>query len=244
MLERGKDEMLAGRLSARTLGLSPGDRVELMRRHVLMVSGVFDSGRGVSDSALVLDLEKAQEVFGLGNQVSMALLRVHHSRNLGGVVDAVETAFPHLTVSSPDLWSPLQHQQVEVAAKFARAIGLVALLVAGLGMANTMMMNVMERSSEIGILRAVGWRRRQIVGLVLAEVSLMAGLGAALSLPLGNTVLALMIDFFPLWLAEIRVAPSVFTEGVVLAVTASFGGTCPAVLAVLRARPVVLFRAS
>lgn len=128
MLERGCSEMMVGRNAARTLGLGVGNRVELMRRHVLEVSGVFQASRGYLDTAVVVDLEKAQEVFNLSSAISMVLIRVADARRLGEVFDAIEATLPHLAASSPELWSALDNQKLDTVSRFARAIGVVVVL--------------------------------------------------------------------------------------------------------------------
>ena len=80
------------------------------------------------------------------------------------------------------------------------AIGLIALIVSGLGIANTMLMATFERTREIGILKAVGATEPQIVRLFLLEASLIGLVGAVLGLvfgwlavQVGNTVLLTML---------------------------------------------------
>jgi putative ABC transport system permease protein len=66
------------------------------------------------------------------------------------------------------------------------AISVLAILVGGIGVLNTMLMAVFERTREIGVLRALGWRRRRILSLILREALLLGllggitGIGAAL----------------------------------------------------------------
>jgi putative ABC transport system permease protein len=63
---------------------------------------------------------------------------------------------------------------VVLAHAVAWGTSAIALLVAALGIANTMAMSVFERTREIGVLRALGWRRRRVMLLILMEA---AGLG-------------------------------------------------------------------
>jgi putative ABC transport system permease protein len=59
------------------------------------------------------------------------------------------------------------------------ALSFLTILVGGVGVLNTMLMAVHERTREIGVLRAVGWRRRKVLGMILKESVLLAMLGGA-----------------------------------------------------------------
>jgi putative ABC transport system permease protein len=71
------------------------------------------------------------------------------------------------------------------------ALGGVALLVGGVGVANTMVISVLERRREIGLRRALGSTRRQIRGQFLAESVLLSGLGGLVGVVLGVGVTAI-----------------------------------------------------
>ena len=64
-------------------------------------------------------------------------------------------------------------------------LGAIALLVGGLGIANVMLMSVLERRSEIGLRRALGATRGHIAGQFLAEATVLAGLGGILGVTVG-----------------------------------------------------------
>jgi putative ABC transport system permease protein len=67
-------------------------------------------------------------------------------------------------------------------------LGAVALLVGGLGIANVMLMSVLERRSEIGLRRALGATREHVAGQFLAEAILLAGIGGTLGVLLGSII--------------------------------------------------------
>jgi putative ABC transport system permease protein len=71
------------------------------------------------------------------------------------------------------------------------AISVVAILVGGVGVLNTMLMSVFERTREIGVLRALGWGRRRILGLIMREALMLGLLGglAGIAIALGLVVL-------------------------------------------------------
>ncbi|WP_459193365.1 ABC transporter permease [Halosimplex sp. J119] len=69
--------------------------------------------------------------------------------------------------------------------RFVTGIAVIALIVGAVGIANIMLVSVTERTREIGIMKAVGARRRDVMGLFLAEAVLLGALGAIIGVPLG-----------------------------------------------------------
>ena len=66
----------------------------------------------------------------------------------------------------------------------------IAALIGAIGVLNTMAMSVLERRPEIGAFRAMGWRKRQVVQLVVTEALLLAAAGAMLGTALGLSILS------------------------------------------------------
>ena len=82
-------------------------------------------------------------------------------------------------------------------------IAAVSLAVAGVGIMNLMLVSVSERTPEIGLARAVGARRRQVMAMFLAEAVLLAGLGGAAGLLLGWLVVRVLTWVYPAFPAAI-----------------------------------------
>jgi putative ABC transport system permease protein len=77
-------------------------------------------------------------------------------------------------------------------ARFLGSIGAVSLFVATVGIVNTMYVSVMERTREIGILKAIGYRPKQIMGMFLSEAALTGVIGGVCGLLLGYILSFLM----------------------------------------------------
>ncbi len=102
--------------------------------------------------------------------------------------------FPSLAASrAGDFVS--QYKQLEMIDTFAWAISLLAALVGGVGVMNTMMMSVFERTREIGVLRAIGWSGRRVLGMIVMEGALISVIGGIVGIGLGIALLETVVRF-------------------------------------------------
>jgi len=77
---------------------------------------------------------------------------------------------------------------IDRITRFVTGIAVIALVVGAIGIANIMLVSVTERTREIGVMKAVGARNRDVMGLFLIEAGLLGAVGAVLGLPLGLAV--------------------------------------------------------
>jgi len=116
-----------------------------------------------------------------------------------------------------------QHQQTQRIFRIVMAaIAAVSLLVGGIGIMNIMLANVLERKREIGLLRALGARRGDIVAQFLREASVICGLGAAFGLVFGG-LLAYLIAALAGWQVAWAPVPIVLATLTCAAVGLAFG---------------------
>lgn len=114
-------------------------------------------------------------------------------------------------------------------------IATIFLFIALLGIANTMLMSVLERTREIGTMMSVGVRRRQILSLFLLEAALLGLLGGLLGAAAGCTFVLYYghagITFkFPGMLAPLHIYPTITTGYVFFVLTLAAGGAALAAL--------------
>ena len=116
-----------------------------------------------------------------------------------------------------------QHQKTQrIFQVVMGAIAGVSLLVGGIGIMNIMLANVLERRREIGLLRALGARRRDVVAQFLREASVICVVGALIGLLFG-TVLAYLIATFAGWQVAWAPLPILLSAGFCALVGMAFG---------------------
>ncbi len=179
-----------------------GQRIDVGGSRFYVV-GVFESkGQFVGmdlDDVVVIPVARAQELF---NRNGLAGFHVNYDpesppERIAGDIRRLIAA----RHGRDDITIVTQAQMVRVLGSvlgvltFAvGALGSISLLVGGVGILTIMTIAVTERTSEIGLLRALGARREQILGLFLGEAALLAAAGGALGLALGASI-AQIISF-------------------------------------------------
>jgi len=184
----GVGETLLGDAGARNMHLNVGGTLALTRARSFRVSGVFHSGDAFEDAGAVVPLPVAERLAGRPGEVTTVAVAVRPGSATSEVARALERRFPG-TVAVTE---PSQAIKVDTSSRLivdtGWIISLLALIVGGIGVTNTMAMSVFERVREIGILRAVGWRTWRIGALIVGESLGIAV--AALGVGLGLGVLA------------------------------------------------------
>ncbi len=183
-------EVMLGRKSAESLKKRVGDkfRINDISYHVV---GIYETGASFEDNGAVIHLADAQRAFDKRRQVSYFKLKLRDLSEREAVKQAIETRWPELAATRAGE-ATAQDQLLDVYRSIGWVIGLFAILVGGLGMMNAQLMSVFERTREIGVLRAMGWRRRRVVRMILGEALLLALVGGGIGLLLSVATIALL----------------------------------------------------
>jgi putative ABC transport system permease protein len=178
------EEALLGDTVARSLDLEPGDTVTVEGRR-FRVSGLYHSGNRFVDTGVVLPLATVQKIADRPGEVTTFGITVTPGRQPAEVAKLVEARIPGAVAVT----EPGAVVKVDTSSRLIIDAGwifsVMALIVGGIGVLNTMAMSVFERIQEIGIMRAVGWRKRRIALLILSEATGIGLLALALGLSLG-----------------------------------------------------------
>ncbi|BFH76787.1 ABC transporter permease [Thermus thermophilus] len=179
-----KGAVLGAKVAERS-GLALGSVLRLTPRLELRVEGVLEATGGLADNLIFVPLRAIQEALGTEN-VTAVLVALSPGQKAEAVARALEEAVPGVKAQTTSEVMRFAERALRISDLVRFGISLVALVVGGLLVANTVMMSVYERVREFGVMRALGARRGFIFRLVLLEALLIALLGGALGLGLGG----------------------------------------------------------
>ena len=178
-----RKQILVGKLTAETFEKEIGEAFRL-DGVTYRVAGIYETGISFEDGGAVMNLEDAQRAFDQRYQVSYFNLRVDDKTRIDAIKAEIEERWPRLAATRSGDPST-QTEMLGMYRSFGLFMGIFAVLVGGLGMMNSTLMSVFERTREIGVLRAVGWRRRRVIGMVFGESMVVSLLGGAAGIGLG-----------------------------------------------------------
>ena len=194
MADLGENGVVVSKDTATTEGLKLGDTVKtefaMSGKHGLEIVGIYDSKGWITDNYVISLAE--QNAFAGDSLVSTGLVKVADGADVGKVQDAIDAALadhPDAKVLDQDGFEKEASGSIDQLLIFVTVMLLLAVMIALLGIVNTLALSVFERTRELGLLRAVGMTRNQVRAMVRWEsvvISLIGALsGAALGIGIG-----------------------------------------------------------
>src|SRR5262245_60907547 len=195
--------VMLGTVVARNLGKKVGDKIQLIADgDWYEVVAIHETHNVLENGALVLPLKELQKVMDRKDQVtgySVVLdekMKKDNPDLLAQTRAAIEKLDKNVSaLSTKDHLKSLT--EIQLIKAMAWLTSAIALMIGLFGVMNTMVMAVNERTREIGILRAVGWRPRRVMRLVLLEAVVLSLVGAAVGM-VGSVVLVRGLTSLPL----------------------------------------------
>jgi putative ABC transport system permease protein len=233
--ENGKPQVLLGDVLAGSMHKAVGDQIEIQGSTYTVV-GVFHGGTALEAGAVIMPIDQLQVLSSLQGKVSGFHVRLRpapagepEAAYLKRAQKQIEAALPGLNAQLASERAS-NNQFVTLAHAVAWGTSSIALLMGILGIANTMAMSVFERTREIGILRALGWKGRHVILLILAEATALGFAGGLLGIGVGWGALRLL-STLPQTASVVSasVSPLYLLESLLLAIAAGLlAGAYPA----------------
>ena len=232
---------MAGVVLADQLDLKVGQTIEYMG-HDFKIVGILTFGNTLLDQAYYINIKTAREIAKRpSDYVNMIRVKVSKPGTEEEVAKRINLTVPGAEARSSEVMSEQVGEFLGIIEKVTWAISALAAIVGGVGIANTMLMSVIERTKEIGVFKAVGWSNSDVMRIILVEGLLLGFLGGVIGVFLGFVALIVVQDQVPGFAGQIT--PLLIGEAMGFAMSLGvIGGIYPAYRAA-NLDPVVALKA-
>lgn len=163
------NEVIIGKSFADSDNYTVGDNISLFGED-FKITGIYETGSFLTDSSVYMDLNKLQNLTDDEDKVTQVSVKINNNASLDTVNNEIESEYNGTltTITTKDMQKTTE-DTLDMINFATGAIEALAIIIGGLGVINTMMMTVFERTREIGVLKSVGWTRRRILMMILGE---------------------------------------------------------------------------
>ena len=191
--DAGEQAVVLGRTAAEVLKKKIGDKIQIETAE-LSVVGIVDGNAWVENGSVILALPIFQDITGNPDKINIIDVRVTpgtSTKEIDLLCEQINKLVPEgrAVVAGEHITQSEAYRMVQA---MSWGTSLLAVLVGVLGVMNTMLMTVFERTQEICILLALGWRRSRIIRMVLWESALLGLLGGVVGALIGALGLQLL----------------------------------------------------
>jgi len=236
------DEIMLGSRAASALGAGPGDRVTVAGSRFRVV-GVYRTGTIMFDSGAYAPLTTVQRLARKPDTLTAVYVKLKPGVDAAAAQRAIERQLPALTVVSGTADFGEVDQGLALMDALELAVSVLAVGIGAIGVMNTMIMSVYERTREIGILRAVGWRSSRILRMIVIESLLLCLIAVAVGIGLGLALsrAVLLVPTIANFLSPSYTAPT-FVRALVVGIVVGLAGAIYPAYRAVRLSPMEALR--
>lgn len=190
------NEIIIGKTIAQNLNKTVGSTIDIYGTE-FEVTGIFESGNFIYDTGAFTSLSTLQNLTNNTGKVSYIQVKVNDNANASQVSKTIQDERPNdLSATTAVDQANRINQSLGMIDTASWAISLLAIVIGGVGVINTMIMSVFERTREIGVLKAVGWKDRRILGMILGESIILTLVAAVVGIILGIVAVEIIFKLF------------------------------------------------
>jgi putative ABC transport system permease protein len=178
--------------------LTPSDKLIINNQEFKIRGTLRTVGNPADDKLVFIPLEQFRILFDIPERIDTIVVQIHEDEDINKIAENIQRKLEKsrnvdsknrdFTILTPEELLESFGQILSVLTGFLLAVAGISLLVGGIGIANTMYTSVLERTREIGTMKAVGARNSHILKIFLTEAGILGLLGGILGVTFGIAI--------------------------------------------------------
>ena len=235
-----KQEVIIGEAAAEKFRINIGDSFP-MRTSSYTVVGVFRTKIRILDQSIIYSTDNFFQDFKTRKVNVVSLDVADGDYTTREIIRTINQKFPELeAVPSAEVLNFMEH--LKLFERFMLGIAIIAVTIAILGILNTMMMSVYERTRELGLLRVVGWSTTMIFWMILGEGLLLALFGGVAGILIGIGATEGLIDLIDIGIVQAQYSNELILKALALSALVGVCGSVIPGIKAIRISPVEALR--
>ncbi|NIO44108.1 MAG: FtsX-like permease family protein [Candidatus Aenigmarchaeota archaeon] len=198
-----------------------GDTLYVKDKKFKVIGNLKSIGNSQDDQNVYITLDDMRELVGGKDSLTLIYVQVSNPENIDNVAEKIEKKLEDkygentITTLTSEQMTEMMNSIFSILTFVVGGIASISLLVAGVGIANTMFISVMERTKEIGVMKAIGATNYNVMEIFLVESALLGIFGGLIGCTIGF-VLSQIINFFAVGMIPVTFQATVTPEMVLL----------------------------
>ncbi|MCX8069203.1 MAG: FtsX-like permease family protein [Thermodesulfovibrionales bacterium] len=163
-----------------------------------VVKGIVNKTNSQDDAFIYMPIASAQKLLKISQKATAIGVRVKDIERMGSVIDNLSSSIAGIQIVTMNQVNNTISNLAASAKVLSLSFAIIAFVISGVGVMNTLLTSVFERTAEIGMMRAIGATRHQIVLMIIIETLCLTSIGAVL----GIVVSIIGKDFIELFLRK------------------------------------------
>jgi putative ABC transport system permease protein len=203
-----------------------GDTIYIKDKKFKVIGSLKSVGNDQDDQNIYISLDDIRELVGGKDSLTMIYVQVSNVENIDNIAKKIEKKLEDkygentITALTSEQMAEMTGSIFSILTFVIGGIASISLIVAGVGISNTMFISVMERTKEIGIMKAVGATNYNVMEIFLIESSLLGFFGGAVGCLIGF-IISVIINIFAVGMLPVTFEATVTTEMILLGLTFS-----------------------
>jgi len=198
-----------------------GDTLYIKDKKFKVIGNLKSIGNSQDDQNIYITLDDMRELVGGKDSLTLIYVQVSNTKNIDDVAEKIEKKLEDkygentITTLTSEQMSEMMSSIFSILTFVLGGIASIALIVAGVGIANTMFISVTERTREIGVMKAIGATNYNVMEIFLIESALLGFLGGAIGCAIGY-ILSLIINVVAVGMIPVTFEATVTLEMILL----------------------------